>query len=277
MNMAAHERPGSSAGVPAESPNSTATQGVSAGASGHGGIPEPRPSLLRRLAGLRLSSQFGSHGLAGRGPALDEAARRELLMHGAEGTATILSVRSEAKNAAPEYPDPRPDSEPRRSRPGVGREFWVRIQLEGRHAYETRVRQRVNTPDQDWMQPGDVVSCRVDPGDHDRVVLYVPAVEEASRTNIAKILADGRRARATVLAATPIAADYTGRDDPVLRLDLELRAWDEPSPWRVRIIAPVPLPALELVDLGSQLEVAFFTVDRGESVAVDWHASHLPL
>ncbi|MRH91399.1 hypothetical protein GFY24_28825 [Nocardia sp. SYP-A9097] len=195
-------------------------------------------------------------------------------MHGAEGTATILSVRSEAGKPPARSIDPAPQfADPR---PGPGQEFWVRIQLEGRNAYETRVRQRVNAPDQEWMQPGDVVSCRVDPGDHDRVVLYVPAVEEASRTNIAKILADGRRARATVLATTPVAADYTGRDDPVLRLDLELRAWDEPSPWRVRIIAPVPLPALELVDLGGHLEVAFFTVDHGESVTVDWYASHRP-
>ncbi|WP_280362410.1 hypothetical protein [Nocardia wallacei] len=36
---------------------------------------------------------------------------------------------------------------------------------------------------------------------------------------------------------------------------------------------PVPLPSIELVDLGRHLEVAFFTVDRGESVAVDWEAS----
>ncbi|WP_369640148.1 hypothetical protein [Nocardia sp. JMUB6875] len=156
---------------------------------------------------------------------------------------------------------------------GPGLEFWVRVQLEGRHAYETRVRQRVSVADQEWMQPGDIVCCRVDPGDHDRVVLYLPAPEETSRTNIAKILADGRRARATVLAATPVAADYTGRDDPVLRLDLELHAWDEPGPWRVRVVQPVPLSAMELVDLGRHLEVAFFTVDRGESVAVDWAAS----
>ncbi|MTJ60750.1 hypothetical protein KP696_18670 [Nocardia seriolae] len=197
-----------------------------------------------------MSSQFGSRGLTRRGPALDDAARRELLLHGTEGTATILGITTEP-----------------------GPEFWVRVQLEDRHAFETRVAQRVNAADLEWMQPGDIVCCRVDPGDHDRVVLYLPAPEETSRTGIAKILADGRRARATVLAATPVAADYTGRDDPVLRLDLELHAWDEPGPWRVRVVQPVPLSALELVDLGRHLEVAFFTVDRGESVAVDWLAS----
>ncbi|MFE3796747.1 hypothetical protein [Nocardia tengchongensis] len=213
----------------------------------------PRPGEVPRLGLLaRLSSQFGSRGLTRRGPLLGDAARRVLLLHGLEGTATVLSVRADAE---------------------TGPEFWVRVQLEDRHAYETRVRQRASTADREWMQPGDIVCCRVDPGDHDRVVLYLPAPEETSRTNIAKILADGRRARATVLATTPVAADYTGRDDPVLRLDLELRAWDEPSPWRVRVVQPVPLSALELVDLGRRLDVAFFTVDRGESVAVDWAAS----
>lgn len=127
--------------------------------------------------------------------------------------------------------------------------------------------------DLEWMRPGDVVCCRVDPGDRDRLVLYVPDIEETGRASIAKILSNGRRADATVLAAAPVAADYAGRDDPVLRLDLELRAWDEPKPWRVRLIQPVPLAAIGLVDLGQHLEVAFFTVDRGESVAVDWLSS----
>ncbi|WP_228819426.1 hypothetical protein [Nocardia transvalensis] len=206
-------------------------------------------------AGLlsRLSTQLESHGFALRHGALSPTARRELLLRGLAGTATILGVR------------------PRRTEPG--HRFWVRLQIEGQLPYETRVRQRVSEADLDLMQPGDIVGCRVDPGDRDRVVLYVPSPEEATRVSMSKILADGRRADATVLAATPIAADYSGRDDPVLRLDLELRAWDEPQPWRVRVVQPVPLTAIELVDLGRHLEVAFFTVDRGESVAVDWAAS----
>ncbi|MBL1077665.1 hypothetical protein JK358_25000 [Nocardia sp. 2] len=208
-------------------------------------------------------------------------------MHGAEGVATILSVRSSVKGPGPNttaagrprdsrrdaLPAPAAGPSAADANPAYGHEFWVRIQREGHHAYETRVRQRVSTADLEWMQPGDVIACRLDPGDHDRVVLYVPSPEETTRTGIAKILSDGRRARATVLSATPVAADYTGHDDPVMRLDLELHAWDEPSPWRVRIVQPVPLSALELVDLGRHLEAAFFTVDRGESVAIDWTAS----
>lgn len=200
-----------------------------------------------------LAARLGSRGFALRHGALSEAAQREVLVRGLAGAATILGVRE------------------RRTEPG--HRFWVRILTEGQHPYETRVRQRVAEADLEFMQPGDVVGCRVDPGDRDRVVLYVPSAEEATRVSIAKILANGRRADATVLSATPVAADYTGRDDPVLRLDLELRAWDEPHPWWVRIVQPVPLSAIQLVDLGRHLEVAFFTVDRGESVAVDWAAS----
>ncbi len=180
--------------------------------------------------------------------AMSESAQRELLRRGLAGTATILGVRADR--------------------------FWVQVRVDGQTPYETRVRQRLPDADLVLMQPGDVVGCRVDPGDRDRLVLHPAGPGQTGRVSIAKILADGRRADATVLAATPVAADYTGRDNPVLRLDLELYAWDEPGPWRVRIVQPVPLNAIELVDLGRHLEVAFFTVDRGESVAVDWAASH---
>lgn len=181
-------------------------------------------------------------------------------MRGALGSATVLGVRASSKATAGEPAAP-------------GHVFWVRVLVDGIPPYETRVRQRVSAANLEWMQPGDVVCCRVDPGDRDRLVLYVPDFAETGRASIAKILADGRRADATVLAATPVAADYSGRDDPVLRLDLELRAWDEPTPWLVRLVQPVPLSAIGLVDLGQHLEVAFFTVDHGESVAVDWAAS----
>lgn len=195
--------------------------------------------------------------------AISDGARRELLMRGALGSATVLGVRPSAKPAAGE---PGTNGAP-------GHVFWVRVLVDGIAPYEARVRQRVSAANLEWMQPGDVVCCRVDPGDRDRLVLYVPDFAETGRVSISKILADGRRADATVLAAAPVAADYAGRDDPVLRLDLELRAWDEPTPWLVRLVQPVPLSAIGLVDLGQHLEVAFFTVDHGESVAVDWAAS----
>lgn len=197
-------------------------------------------------SGWRLPRTFGM-----RAGSISDAAKRELLIRGTAGKATILGVRS---------------GEP-------GQLFWVRVQLDGMAPYETRVRQQMCDEDLEWMQPGDQVCCRVDPGDRDRLVLHIPPREVAGRAGIAKILADGRRADATVLAAAPVTADYTGHNDPVLRLDLELRAWDEPAPWRVRLVQPVPLAAIGLVDLGQHLEVAFFTVDRGESVAVDWSAS----
>ncbi|GAB2654761.1 hypothetical protein ACWDYH_15635 [Nocardia goodfellowii] len=187
---------------------------------------------------------------------LSDSARRELLLHGATASATVLGVRRDAAGRAePECV------------------FTVQVRLDGVQPYETRVRQRVPVADLEGMQPGDVVCCRVDPGDPDRLVLYVPDSGDATSVSVAKILANGRRADATVLAAAPVAADYIGREDPVLRLDLELRAWDEPKPWHVRVLQPVPLSAIGLVDLGQHLEVAFFTVDHGETVAVDWAAS----
>ncbi|CAM4470584.1 hypothetical protein NONI108955_31950 [Nocardia ninae] len=196
--------------------------------------------------------------------AMSDSARRELLLHGTLGSATILGVRPSNKAVAGEHDAD--GSSPCQV-------FWVRVEVDGVAPYEARVRQRVSAANLEWMQPGDVVCCRVDPGDRDRLVLYVPEFAETGRVSVSKILADGRRADATVLAAAPVAADYVGRDDPVLRLDLELRAWDEPTPWLVRLVQPVPLPAIGLVDLGQHLEVAFFTVDHGESVAVDWAAS----
>ncbi|UGT39859.1 hypothetical protein LTV02_27900 [Nocardia yamanashiensis] len=238
MNKAAPDRSDPDADQPPAPANPGRAQGLPAA---------PRPGLF-----TRLSSQFGSRGLHRHGPVLEPAARRELLVHGVEGIATVLDQAERSDG---------------------GHEFWVRIRVEDQHPYEIRVRQRVSNADLEWMQPGDIIACRVDPGDRERVALYLPAPEEATRTNIAKILAHGRRAQATVLAATPVAADYRGRENPVLRLDLELHAWDEPAPWRVRVVQPVPLAALELVDLGCRLAAAFFTVDRGESVAIDWAAS----
>ncbi|MGW5450411.1 hypothetical protein [Nocardia sp. NPDC003979] len=187
----------------------------------------------------------------GRRPGLlSEAARRELLLRGMPATATVLSVWSR--------------------RGEVGNRFSVRVQLPGELAYDVRVRQRVRSQDLEWMRPGDTIGCRVDPGDPDRVVLYLPEQATSGRRSTAKILANGRRAEATVLAVAPVATDYTAREDPVLRLDLELRAWDEPTPWRVRLIQPVPLTAVGQIELGTRLEAAFFTVDRGKSVALDF-------
>ncbi|WP_405179497.1 hypothetical protein OG225_37745 [Nocardia sp. NBC_01377] len=217
------------------------------------------------IASMGSEWRARSRNRGSRAGALSGAARRELLLRGTEGVATVLGVRRGSTVAGFELPGAA-DGE-------GGHVFLVRVVVDGVAPYETRVRQRMRAEDLKWAQAGDVVRCRVDPGDRDRLVLYLPEIGKVRRVSVAKTLADGRRADATVLAAAPVAADYSGIDDPVLRLDLELRAWDEPTPWRVRLIQPVPLAAIGLVDLGQHLEVAFFTVDRGESVAVDWTAS----
>ncbi|MFF0542425.1 hypothetical protein ACFYTF_06270 [Nocardia thailandica] len=180
-------------------------------------------------------------------------ARRELLIRGRPAEATVAAVR------------------PLRGRPG--QLFTVRVRAEGELPYDLRVAQWVRPEELEHMLPGDTVGCRVDPGAPERVVLFVPEAAEPVRRATAKILASGRRAEATVLAVAPIAAAYPGRDDPVLRIDLELHAWDEPRPWRARLIQPVPLAAVGSLGLGTRLPAAFFTVDRGESVAVDWQAA----
>ncbi|AXK89575.1 hypothetical protein IU466_14305 [Nocardia farcinica] len=199
------------------------------------------------------------------------------MLRGTPGNATILGVRPGVR--PPAWPLPRRRAGGTVAAGGQSgatepeQVFRVRVQPVGRLPYEATVRQPVRPADLSVMRPGDTVRCRIDTDDPARLVLYVDETTDDATTGRTRILADGRRAEATVLAATPVATDYGGRDDPVLRLDLELRAWDEPRPWRVRVIEPVPLAALELVDLGKHLRVAFFTVDRGESVAVDWAAS----
>lgn len=268
MSMTGRERPdstGTSAASAASGPTAVARCEADGSTPSGSGGPGLGARLVKRLEGVGIVLRTGM---------LSDGARHELLLRGLPGKATILGVRPcRASTFAALSVDGARKRTEAAGRIDAGHRFWVRIQLDGAPPYETRVRQRVSDADRESMQPGDVVGCRVDPGDRERLVLYVPGVTEATRVSISKILSAGRRADATVLAATPIAADYSGRDDPVLRLDLELRAWDEPQPWRVRIVQPVPLPAIELVDLGRHLEVAFFAVDRGESVAVDWEAS----
>ncbi|MEU4317049.1 hypothetical protein [Nocardia sp. NPDC024068] len=215
------------------------------GAGGAGEGPA-LPASSRRIRDL-LPRRFRRRGEAPTG-----ADRRDLLTYGTAGSATVLAART------------------RRREPGYT--FRVRVRVPGIAPYEAQVRQRVSGAELDRMRPGDLVCCRVDPADRDRMVLYLPGDTDPGRAGLAKILAEGRRATGTVLAVTPVAADYCGCDDPVMRLDLELRTWDEPGAWRVRVVQSVPLSAIGLLDLGARVEVAFFTVDTGESVAVDWEA-----
>lgn len=93
----------------------------------------------------------------------------------------------------------------------------------------------------------------------------------ASSAIAQQILASGRGAEAVILAATAVSRPFGG--DAVFRLDLELRSWDEPRPWRVRLEAPVPMALLHTIELGRRLSVAFIAVDQGQTVAVDWDAA----
>jgi hypothetical protein len=178
---------------------------------------------------------------------LSEIAKGELLARGMRGEAIILRVR--------------------------GDEFGILIQLDDRRGWEpyaAKVRDRFTDSERARMRPGDLVECRVDPGDRDRILLRPPEpTVDPGKLSGAGLLTDGRRASATVLAATATGR-HTPDGSPILRLDLELTARDEPAPWRVRTEQPVPMTAVPMMELGRRLTVAFFSVDDGESVTVDW-------
>lgn len=211
-------------------------------------------SRLVQAAGFTARDGRRSHSqprrwLPRRAVRLSAPARAELLLHGVPAQATVTRVRGEILT------------------------LW--IDPPSGDGYETRLVRSNAGGDGDaveaMLQAGDELDCRIDPGDPRRVALRpLLPLEDSQAPAVTKILADGRRARATVLAAAPV--DASSRE-PVLRLDLEMLAWDEPAPWRVRVVAAVPLAAVPLAALGQKLVVAFFAVDKGESVAIDWAVS----
>lgn len=177
---------------------------------------------------------------------LTEAAKRELLARGIRGEAIILRVR--------------------------GDEFGISVQLDG-EPYPAKIRDTFTDAERARMQPGDIVECRVDPGDLDRILLCAPQrIFDPGTMSRGTAPTDGRRAEATVLAATATGR-HTPDGSPILRLDLELTARDEPVPWRVRTEQSVPMTAVPMMELGGRLAVAFFSVDDGESVTIDWRAA----
>lgn len=203
--------------------------------------------LGRSGSGRKL---LGSASFRRAGWVLPDSAKRELLARGTIGKATVLRVR--------------------------GGRFTVEVRVASAEPYRTEVRDTFTEMERELMLPGDVLECRVDPGDRRRLILRPPRVSvDQSQLSQAKILADGRRGQATVLASTATGRNAPKNGWPILRFDLELTAWDEREPWRVRVKQPVPMSAVPMMALGQQLVVAFFSVDDGESVAVDWAASTL--
>lgn len=199
--------------------------------------------------------------MIGRGRAITESAKRRLYEHGIVGRATVIK--------APRQPDAQGDTEG----------FWrVLIEMPGRPAFEARVWQSYSGLDWRGLQPGMVVECRVDAHDSRKVLLCAAEPSEPEIVRIvsaAEIVDAGRSAEGTVLRSAPFGQRAPGTDDEIYLLDLELRSPQESAPWTVQILQRVPSGLEPLIGAGNTLAVAFVVVDRGESVAIDWHASQL--
>jgi hypothetical protein len=179
---------------------------------------------------------------------LTEAAARELRVRGIGGRARVLRLRG----------------------PVYVVEVTVSDDAGGEHRYRTRLRDASGAYRRARIQPGDTVDCRVDPGDHRRVLLRAPDQPPRSRSLRRKVFRPDRRRADAVLLAVTATGEVSDWGEPVVRLDLELTARGEPTPWRVRVCTPAPLSAVAALDIGGVLPVRYDRVDDGDSVVVDW-------
>lgn len=192
---------------------------------------------------------------------LTDSAKRKLYETGIQGRAEILQGPGE--HAISEVGE------------NIGR-FQVRVELPGRDPYRVKVTQSFEGGyESEGLKQGALVECRVDPKNEKRVLLLAPEPDERRLIVVdsSQILAEGKRARATVSDSKDLQMTAPGTDDSVYLLRMELRSDDEPGPWDVEIGQRVPRGAEELVEKGKHLTVAYLEVDSGDSVAVDWRAS----
>ena len=192
---------------------------------------------------------------------LTDSAKRKLYETGIPGRAEILEAPGE--RAVSEVGE------------NIGR-FQVRVELPGRESYDVKVTQSFEGGyESEGLKQGALVECRVDPKNEKRVLLLAPEPDErkVSVVDSSQILANGKRARATVSDSKDLDMKAPGTDDPIYLLRLQLRSDDEPGSWDVEIGQRVPQGAEQLVVKGEHLTVAYLEVDEGDSVAVDWPAS----
>jgi hypothetical protein len=196
--------------------------------------------------------------LFGKG-ALTNSRKRALYEKGIAGQATILKVPSKAMMS--------------REFGGEGR-YTLRVEIPGRDPYEVKSWQDVTGWDYERLTEGTLVEVRVDPDDQESLVICPPdgGESEVRVMDSAGILAEGRRAAATVRGSKPLGKKAPGTEDEFFLIDLELSSETDGS-WSVQIGQRVPKGAEELVAPGCALTVAYLEVDDGDSVAVDWPAS----
>jgi hypothetical protein len=209
--------------------------------------------------------------LVGRGRPITDSAKRDLWEKGVSGTATV--VKAPSKNRVSTVRD------------NLGR-FTVTVQIPDEPPYETNVWQEFMADEWKQMQPGMEVACKVDPENHERVWLTPTGFREPPKfvggpsinaggfriTDSSQLLANGRRAPATVLSSEPMGKKAPGTNDEFHLLDLEVKA-DGESPWKVSFGMRVPEGAEDMVAVGSELQVAFTAVGDADQTTVDWPAS----
>jgi hypothetical protein len=195
------------------------------------------------------------------GRPLTDSAKRKLFDEGIVGQARILKAPSERTISAVQD--------------NLGR-FAVRIEIDGRDAYEVTVTQSFRGGyESEGLKEGALVACRVDPKNDQRVLLLAPEPDELRVTAVdpSEILAKGKRATARVEKANKLDVKAPGSGDPMYELVMEMRSEAETDPWAIRIGQRVPTGAEKLAAKGGELTVAYLEVDEGHSAAVDWPAS----
>jgi hypothetical protein len=157
----------------------------------------------------------------------------------------------------------------------IGR-FRVRVDIPGRDSYEVTITQSFEGGyESEGLKEGALIECRVDPNNQNKLLLLAPEPGERRVTGVDSfgILAEGKRATATIEQANELNVKAPGSGDPMYELIMEMRSDAEPKPWRIRIGQRVPAGAEDLVKEGAELTVAYLEVDEGHSAAVDWPAS----
>jgi hypothetical protein len=197
------------------------------------------------------------------GGTVSDRAKRKLFEEGIPGRAHILKAPSKYAVSEIQY--------------NVGT-FRVRVEVEGRPPYETKVKQSFAYAEWLDLQKGAVVDCKVDPTDPRKVMLMVAEGEleqgPPRLLSAAATVAAGRPATGTVVSAEPWGQKSPGTDDDIYVIDLELRADDEPRPWRITLHQRVPRGAEGLVVPGAKLSVAYGRrKDDPGTTAIDWPGS----
>jgi hypothetical protein len=193
--------------------------------------------------------------------AITDSAKRKLYEEGIAGQAQILKAPTEKATS--------------KVNENIGR-FRVRVDIPGRDSYEVTITQSfAGGYESAGLKEGALVECRVDPNDETKLLLLAPEPDERRVTAVdsSGILAQGKRATATVEQANKLKVKAPGSGDPMYELIMEMRSDTETNPWTIRIGQRVPAGAEKLVKVGDELTVAYLEVDEGHSAAVDWPAS----